>query len=206
MKLNTPSSQLLLPRWVASAVPEEPLWESLGVLISDGLIRDIAPKESLLAKHPDVSRVELGDHLLIPGLINLHCHAAMSLLRGVGDDLPLECWLQTRIWPLERELVSEAFVYDGSLLAAIEMIQAGITTVNDMYFFPDQAIKAMRAAGLRVSSGLIVIDFPSAYATSAADYLHQGLEIRDRWRNDPLVSFCLAPHAPYTVSDAVLIS
>ena len=185
-------------------MPGDPVREFQGVLISDGLIQDIDSAKRLAEKHPEALRVELADHLLMPGLINLHCHAAMSLLRGVGDDLPLESWLEERIWPLERELVSEAFVYDGSLLAGIDMLRSGITTVNDMYFFPDPAIRAMRDAGLRVSAGLIVIDFPSAYATGAADYLHKGLATRDQWREDPLVSFCLAPHAPYSVSDPAL--
>ena len=206
MTLNTETkpATLLLPRWIATAVPGQSLLTSQGVLIVDGLIREIAAQAQLLASYPDAEQIELADHLLIPGLVNLHCHAAMSLLRGVGDDLPLEQWLASRIWPLERELLSESFVYDGSLLAASEMLRAGITTVNDMYFFPEAGIEAMRVAGMRVSAGLIVIDFPSAYAHHAEDYLRKGMAIRDRWRQDPRVSFCLAPHAPYTVSDAVL--
>ena len=195
---------LLLPRWIATAVPGQPLLSDHGLLMQGGLIRELAPQKRLRAAHPEALIVELADHLLIPGLINLHCHAAMALFRGVGDELPLKAWLESRIWPLERALVSEAFVYDGSLLAAIEMLQAGITTVNDMYFFPEQGIEAMRDAGMRVSAGLVVIDFPSAYAADPEDYLRKGLAIRDRWREDPAVSFCLAPHAPYTVSDAAL--
>jgi 5-methylthioadenosine/S-adenosylhomocysteine deaminase len=196
--------RLLLPRWIATAVPGQALLESHGVFVRDGLICEVAAQDELRRRYPDVERIELADHLLIPGLVNLHTHAAMALLRGVGDDLPLQSWLHERIWPLERELVSETFVYDGSMLAAIEMLQAGITTVNDMYFFPDQGIEAMRAAGMRISAGLIVIDFPSAYANHGEDYLRKGMAIRDRWMNDTAVSFCLAPHAPYTVSDAVL--
>jgi len=201
---QTKTPTLLLPRWIATAVPGEPLLESQGVLVRDGLISEIAAQDEIRWRYPDAERVELADHLLIPGLVNLHTHAAMALLRGVGDDLPLHTWLQHRIWPLERELVSESFVYDGSLLAAIEMLQGGITTVNDMYFFPEQAISAMRAAGMRVCAGLLVIDFPSAYANDADDYLRKGMALRDRWLDDPGVSFCLAPHAPYTVSDLAL--
>jgi len=94
-------------------------------------------------------------------------------------------------------------VRDGTLLACAEMLRGGVTCFNDMYFFPEAALEAALEAGMRASLGLIVIDFPSAYAADADDYLAKGLALRDRWREHPLASFCLAPHAPYTVSDAV---
>jgi 5-methylthioadenosine/S-adenosylhomocysteine deaminase len=92
-------------------------------------------------------------------------------------------------------------VRDGTLLACAEMLRGGVTCFNDMYFFPEAALEAARAAGMRVALGIIVIEFPTAYASDPADYLRKGLALRDRIE-DPLVSFCLAPHAPYTVSDA----
>ena len=125
----------------------------------------------------------------------------MSLMRGLADDLPLMRWLQEHIWPAETRHVSPDFVRDGTALACAEMLRGGITCFNDMYFFPEAALEAARAAGMRVSLGLIVIDFPTAYASDPADYLRKGLELRDRQGEDPLVSFCIAPHAPYTVSD-----
>lgn len=193
-----------LPRWLATAVPGEPVREDWGVAVRGSRIADVGPAELLRSAHPGAKFVELPDHLLIPGLINLHCHAAMSLLRGVGDDLPLQAWLEHRIWPLEEALVCEDFVADGSALAAVEMLLGGVTTVNDMYFFPENALASMRATGIRVVAGLIVVDFPSAYARDAEDYLRKGLALRDRWLGDPLCSFSLAPHAPYTVSDQAL--
>ena len=96
---------------------------------------------------------------------------------------------------------SPQFVHDGTLLACAEMLRGGITCFNDMYFFPDAALEATLEAGMRSSHGIIVIEFPSAYAADAADYVRKGLELRDRYRDEPLASFCLAPHAPYTVSD-----
>src|SRR5690606_32466309 len=141
---------------------------------------------------------------LVPGFVNLHAHAAMALLRGVGDDLSLHRWLHQRIWPLESRLVGAQFVRDGSTLAFHEMLLGGVTCVNDMYFFPEAAIEAAQLLGLRSVHGIIVIEFPSAYASDAGDYLRKGLELRDRHRDDPLVAFCLAPHAPYTVSDETL--
>jgi 5-methylthioadenosine/S-adenosylhomocysteine deaminase len=155
-------------------------------------------------RYPHAETLALPGHLLAPGFVNLHAHAAMALLRGVGDDLPLERWLQQRIWPLESRLVGAQFVHDGALLAFHEMLLGGITCVNDMYFFPEAAIAAAAALGIRSVHGIIVIDFPSAWASDAADYLRKGLQLRDRMRDEPLVSFCLAPHAPYTVNDGAL--
>jgi 5-methylthioadenosine/S-adenosylhomocysteine deaminase len=199
-----PETWVAFPRWLASSVPGEPIREDWGVAVRGALIVDVAPAGHLRRNFAGARAVELPDTLLIPGLINLHCHAAMSLLRGVGDDLPLKAWLEERIWPLEQALMCEDFVADGSALAAIEMLLGGVTTVNDMYFYPEHALTAMRAAGMRVVAGLIVVDFPSAYARDSEDYLRKGLALRDRWLNDPLCSFSLAPHAPYTVSDAAL--
>jgi len=193
-----------LPRWLASAVPGQPLCEDWGVAVRGTTIAEVGPAAQVLGLFPHARQVRLPGSLLMPGLINLHCHAAMSLLRGVGDDLPLKVWLEERIWPLEAALMCEDFVADGSALAAVEMLLGGVTTVSDMYFFPEEALLAMRAAGMRVVAGLIVVDFPSAYACDAQDYLRKGLALHDRWQGDPLCSFSLAPHAPYTVSDAAL--
>ncbi len=164
-------------------------------------IHALLPAREALARFPDARRLELPGHLVVPGLVNLHTHAAMTLLRGVGDDLPLKAWLEQRIWPLEAQLMSPEFVYDGSVLACAEMLLGGITCFNDMYFFPEQTAAAAAVLGMRVALGIIVVEFPSAYGSGAAEYIRKGLELRDRLRDEPLVSFCLAPHAPYTVSD-----
>src|SRR5262245_18879566 len=126
----------------------------------------------------------------------------MSLMRGLSDDLPLMRWLQEHIWPAEAKHVTPEFVRDGTLLACAEMLRGGVTCFNDMYFFPESALEAALAAGMRASLGMIVIEFPTAYAADPDDYLAKGLALRDRCADEPLVSFCLAPHAPYTVSDA----
>jgi len=134
--------------------------------------------------------------------VNLHGHAAMSLFRGFADDLPLMAWLNEHIWPAEKKHVSEAFVRDGTLLAAAEMLAGGITTCNDMYFFPRAAGDAFLQAGMRATLGMIVLEFPSAYASDADDYLAKGLALRDELKEEALLSFAFAPHAPYTISDA----
>lgn len=194
--------QLLIPEWIAPVAPDSTVLTGHAVAIDEGLIVAVLPIGQALQNHPRAERVDLPGHLLIPGLVNLHCHAAMTLLRGVGDDLPLMRWLRERIWPLEAKLVSPEFVRDGSLLACGEMLLSGITCVNDMYFFPQAMAEAANVFSMRAALGIIVIEFPSAYASTAGEYLRKGLELRDRLRDEPLLSFCLAPHAPYTVSDA----
>jgi 5-methylthioadenosine/S-adenosylhomocysteine deaminase len=169
--------------------------------VRDGAIEAVVPAQAG-TRFDDYERIDLPDHVLIPGLVNAHTHAAMSLMRGMSDDLPLMRWLQEHIWPAETMHVSPEFVRDGTALACAEMLRGGITCFNDMYYFPEAALEAAQAAGMRAALGLIVIDFPTAYASDPADYLRKGFELRDRSREDPLVSFCLAPHAPYTVSDA----
>jgi 5-methylthioadenosine/S-adenosylhomocysteine deaminase len=176
--------------------------EDHAVAVRDGKIEAVLPGEQAAARFPDYAQVVLDNHVLIPGLVNAHTHAAMSLMRGLSDDLPLMRWLQEHIWPAEAKHVSPQFVRDGTLLACAEMLRGGITCFNDMYFFPEAAHEAASLAGMRVALGLIVIDFPTAYASDPDDYLRKGLALRDRLGDRPLVSFCLAPHAPYTVSDA----
>ncbi len=172
------------------------------VALRDGLIEAVLPRAAAEKRFSSYANVLLDEHALMPGLVNAHTHAAMTLMRGLADDLALMRWLEEHIWPAEMKHVSAQYVQDGTLLACAEMLRGGITCFNDMYFFPGAALEAALRAGMRVSIGMIVLDFPSAYAADPDDYLAKGLALRDRWREHPLVSFCLAPHAPYTVSDA----
>jgi 5-methylthioadenosine/S-adenosylhomocysteine deaminase len=172
------------------------------VIVADGRIVDILPTSRSGARYAPRQRFDMSGHIVLPGLVNSHCHAAMSLMRGIADDLALQDWLQAHIWPKEAAHVSADFVFDGCLLAAAEMIRGGITTCCDMYFFPDATARAMRQSGMRVQLGLPVLEFPSAYAPDADGYLQRGLGVRDSLLDDPLISFALAPHAPYTVGDA----
>jgi 5-methylthioadenosine/S-adenosylhomocysteine deaminase len=128
----------------------------------------------------------------------------MTLMRGLADDLPLMSWLKEHIWPVEMREVSSAFVHDGTLLACAEMLRGGVTTFNDMYFFPEAAAQAALTAGMRAALGMIVVDFPSPYAADPLDYLAKGMALRDAMRDQPLLSFCFAPHAPYSVADKAL--
>jgi 5-methylthioadenosine/S-adenosylhomocysteine deaminase len=187
-------------------VPVEPrgVLHDHAVAVHEGRILGVLPRERAETQFAAREVVRLDDHVLIPGLVNLHCHAAMSLLRGLADDVPLMTWLQDHVWPAEAKHVSAEFVHDGSLIAMAEMLRAGTTCVNDMYFFPDATARAALRAGMRACLGVITIDFPSAYAADAADYLQKGMAARATYQGETLLTFCLAPHAPYTVGDETL--
>jgi 5-methylthioadenosine/S-adenosylhomocysteine deaminase len=189
-------------RWVIPVEPAGAVLAHHSVAVKDGIIVDVAPTGTLSGRYLPQRRIELAEHALIPGLVNLHTHAAMTLMRGLADDIALMDWLRQHIWPVETRLVSSEFVHDGTLLACAEMLRGGVTCFNDMYFFPEAAAQAVLSAGMRAALGMIVIEFRSPYANDAADYLSKGLALRDALRDEPRLSFCMAPHAPFTVSDA----
>lgn len=195
---------VIAPAWLARVEPGYDVETGMAVVVEGDRIAAIEPVEQARASRPAAEVVELPGHLLCPGFVNLHCHAAMSLLRGIGDDLPLERWLAERMWPIEGQLVSAEFVHDSALLGCHELLMGGVTCVNDMYFFPESLLLAARALGMRAVAGIVVIDFPSPYGAGPEDYLAKGLAMRDRWLDDPLAGFALAPHAPYTVGDEPL--
>lgn len=192
---------LIEPRWIVPVEPRDSVLEGHSVAVHDGRIVAVLPTEAARSRFIAGKVVALAEHVLLPGLVNAHTHAAMALLRGLGDDLPLMRWLHEAIWPAESRLVSDEFVYDGTILACAEMLRGGVTCFSDMYFYPQAAARAGALAGVRCVIGIIAVEFPSTYASDADDYLVKGLETRDAWRGDPLVNFCMAPHAPYTVSD-----
>lgn len=193
---------LLCARWVIPVVPQGTVLEQHVVAMAHGEIVDVLPCAAATERYPAAAVVNLPNHALIPGLINLHTHAAMTLMRGMADDLPLMTWLHDNVWPVESRVTSAEFVRDGTLLACAEMLRGGVTCFNDMYFFPEAAAQAALQAGMRATIGMIALEFPSAYASDATDYLAKGMATRDAMRDENLLSFCLAPHAPYTVSDA----
>ena len=200
---TTPESIDLLieSRWVAAVDPDV-VFKNHAVAVHNGRILAVLPSGEARLRYRAEQRVQLDDHILIPGLINLHTHAAMSLMRGIADDLPLLDWLQKHIWPTEAAHMSPQFVLDGTRLACAEMLKGGITCFNDMYFFPDAAATAAAEFGMRAALGITALEFPTPYASDADDYINKGLAVREKWLDNPLISFCLAPHAPYTVSDA----
>lgn len=189
-------------RWIVPVEPADVVLDHHAVAVRDGRIVAVLPQAQVNERFRAASTVDLPRHLLLPGLVNLHVHAAMNLMRGIADDLPLMRWLQEAIWPTEARHVSAAFVRDGTRLAAAEMLRGGVTTCNDMYFHPEAAAEAFAEMGMRAVVGLVMLEFPTPFASDADDYLRKGLAARDQWLGHPLIGFSVAPHAPYTVSDA----
>src|SRR5258708_20392141 len=194
---------LIVAKHVAPVEPRGVLHDH-AVAVLEGRIVGVLPRERAEAEFAAQEVVRLDNHVLIPGLVNLHCHAAMSLMRGLADDVPLTTWLQDHVWPAEAKHVSAEFVHDGSLIAMAEILRAPTTSLNDIYFFPAATARPALRAGMRACLGVITIDFPSAYAADAADYLQKGMATRNAYLGEALLTFCLAPHAPYTVGDETL--
>ena len=183
--------------------PAEPLLQH-SVAVDNGKVIDILPTDKANSRY-QASHVEHCDqHILMPGFVNAHTHVAMNLLRGIADDLPLQRWLTDHIWPAEAKWLSESFVHDGSQHAIAEMLRSGTTCFNDMYLYPDITARVAQQAGIRAQIGIVVIDFPTAWAKDADEYLHKGLAVFDEFKGDSRISLSLAPHAPYTVSEEPL--
>ena len=195
---------LINARWVIPVEPGHEVLDFHSIAIDKGRIHAILPTAEAREQFTAQRTVDLPRHALIPGLINAHTHAAMTLFRGLADDLPLMDWLQHHVWPAESKWVHEEFVADGTRLAVAEMLRGGTTCFNDMYFFQDVTARIAAQAGIRSVIGLILIDFPSAWAGDTATYLSKGVEVHDRFRSEPLVTTAFAPHAPYSVSDEPL--
>ena len=195
---------LIHARWIIPVEPAGTVLEQHALAVNEGRIIDILDSARADQQYTASSVTHLDGHALLPGLINTHGHASMTLMRGLADDLPMMTWLHEHIWPTEQKWVSADFVYDGSLLACAEMLRGGVTCFNDMYFFPEETVRAVELAGMRATMGLIVVDFPSAWAQDADEYLNKGIELHDQLHNHSLITTAFAPHAPYSVSDAPL--
>ena len=196
---------IIQARWIIPVEPESVIYEDHAIVIHAGKIIDLLPAKEVLTKYQTSTFKKLTNHALMPGLINSHTHASMSLMRGIADDLPLMEWLEEHIWPLEQQWVREDFVRDGTDLAIAEMIRGGTTCFNDMYFFPEITAEQASRYGMRASIGLIVIDFPTIWADYSDAYIEKGLALHDQLRHKPLITTTFSPHAPYTVSDEPLL-
>jgi 5-methylthioadenosine/S-adenosylhomocysteine deaminase len=194
---------LIKPRWIVPVEPAGQVLEGYCLAVNRGRIEAIVPDDEAVQFEAD-EVVELPGHALLPGLVNAHTHTAMSLLRGLADDLPLMTWLHEHIWPAEGRFVSPDFVRDGAELAVAEMLAGGTTCFNDMYFFPDVVGAVSRRAGMRACVGLIVIDLPSPWAKDTDEYFRKALEVHDEAKSEPLVTTCFAPHSPYMVNEDAL--
>ncbi len=201
---STTVDQVIHASWIIPVQPDGEVLSDHAVVLADGRIAELLPAPTARQKYAHVPAIELESHVLIPGLVNAHTHAAMSLFKGLADDMPLMTWLNDHIWPAESKWVSETFVRDGTQLAAAEMLLGGTTCFNDMYFFPTDAALAAQDTGIRIMAGLIVLDFPTVWAGKADEYLSKAIQVHDRLRDEERIYTAFAPHAPYTVSDKPL--
>ena len=197
---TTPLDLLLLPTWLVPVEPAGVVLKDHGVGIRDGRIVFIGPRAQALKLVATQTR-ELPDMLLSPGLINAHGHAAMTLFRGMADDLPLMTWLEQHIWPAETKWVNEDFVRDGTNLAIAEQLKGGITCFSDMYFYPKVASECVHNSGIRAQIAIPILDFPIPGASSADESLRQAVELFADLKLHPRIKIAFGPHAPYTVGD-----
>ncbi|WP_371355608.1 TRZ/ATZ family hydrolase [Pseudomonas chlororaphis] len=191
---------LLLPTWLVPVEPAGVVLKEHGLGIRDGRIVFIGPRADALKLQAAEVR-ELPGMLLSPGLINAHGHAAMTLFRGLADDLPLMTWLENHIWPAEAKWVDEAFVRDGTDLAIAEQLKGGISCFSDMYFFPKVASERVHNSGIRAQIAIPILDFPIPGAHSADEAIRQGVELFSDLKHHPRIKITFGPHAPYTVGD-----
>ncbi len=195
---------IVIPRWLIPVEPAGQVLEEHAVVVGNGRIVALVPAAEAVSSFAAEKVIERPDHVLIPGLINAHTHAAMTLFRGLADDLPLQEWLEDHVWPAEARWVDSNFVRDGTDRAAFEMIRSGTTCFNDMYYFPDTVAQVAAERNLRACVGMIVIEMKTAWAKNFEEYLTKGIKVHDRYREHPLISTAFAPHSTYAVGDKAL--
>ena len=193
--IPTTADTLINPGWIVPVMPRGVVLENYSIALQGDSICALLPREEAAVIQAR-QVLDLPGHALLPGLVNSHGHAAMSLLRGYADDLTLMPWLEQHIWPAEAAHVSSRFVRDGAELAMAEMIRSGTTTFSDMYFFPDACAEAAERLGMRCQITFPVLDFPTAWARDADEYISKGLALRDDLKHSELVSVGFGAHAP----------
>lgn len=191
-------------RWVIPIEPANAVLEDQAVLVQGERIAAVVSQDEADARYRAKETIDLPNHVVLPGLINMHGHAAMSLFRGLADDLPLMTWLNDHIWPAEGAFVSEPFIADGTQLAMAEMLRTGTTTFADMYFFPEIVAQLAKDAGMRAQVCFPLLDFPTPWGAGPDEYLAKGEDFIRQWQDDPFIMPAIGPHAPYTVSDEPL--
>ncbi len=195
---------LLTNAIVLTLNPNGEVFNPGAVAITGDSITAVGPAADIAAQYPAAQTVDCSGKVILPGLVNAHTHAPMSLLRGLADDLRLDVWLLGYVMPVEREFVSPDFCRLGTLLSCAEMIRSGVTTFADMYYFEEEVAKAAADAGMRALCGQTVLKFPSPDAGSYEDSLAYARDFIQRWQKHPLIVPAPAPHAPYTCTAEIL--
>jgi len=193
---------LIAPRWCIPIEPSGVVHEGYAIAVTDGRIAELLPLPAAREKYQASVTIERPDHVVLPGFVNAHTHAAMTLMRGLADDMSLESWLREGIWPAEKRWVSAEMVRDGTELAIAEMFSTGTTCFSDQYFFPEIVAETAAELGMRAMVGTPVVDFPTSWATNAEDYLNKGADlVHDPYAGHPLITTCFVPHSTAALSD-----
>jgi 5-methylthioadenosine/S-adenosylhomocysteine deaminase len=202
---KSPADLIIDPTWLLPIVPARTILTGHSVAVGSGKIVGIGPTRTIHEQFHASAIARLDGQLLMPGLVNAHGHAAMVLLRGLAEDLPLDSWLRERIWPIEGQWVSPEFVADGVELAMLEMLKSGTTCFSDMYFYPEVSAAAVRSAGFRAQVTFPLIDFANAWSSNAAEAFHKGLALHDEYRDDAMIRIGFGPHSAYVLGRDELI-
>jgi len=202
--MSNQAAELVIEAGILIPGNQAEIQHDAALAITAGRILAIADRQTINTQFTPRRRVSLPDHILLPGLVNAHCHLAMSLLRGFAEDLPLQAWLAQRIWPVEARFVDPAFVRDGTRLSMLELLRAGVTCFSDMYFFPETAAREAKNSGMRAQIAFPVIDIANSWSSSAEDGIHKGLSLADEYRHIPGVQIAFGPHSVNTVATAAL--
>lgn len=192
-------------RWLIPIEPEGVVLENYSLIIHEGRIKDILREEEARSKYASDQTLRFDNHALLPGFVNAHAHSPMTLFRGLADDLPLMQWLNDHIWPAEAKWLNEEFIADGTKIALAEMIKSGTTCFNEHFFFPDVIAQETTKARLRACIGPTIINFPTNWSKDENDGFTQFTQLHDKWGNSELITWSLAPHAPYTTTDSILL-
>jgi 5-methylthioadenosine/S-adenosylhomocysteine deaminase len=196
---------LIAARWIIPIEPAGRVLEDHAVAIHHGRIVALAPRQQALQRFAPREMLTRASHVLLPGLVNAHTHAAMTLLRGAAESSNFEHWLNRQVWPLEQRWIDAEYVRDGTELALADMLTSGTTCFADMHLFPEIVAQAAAASHVRACIGLPVLDAPTLWAGSAGECLDKGLRLHDEYRDDPLITTSLSPYAPWAVGDETLI-
>ena len=168
------------------------------VAVKNGKIVAVGPHDKLAGRYSAAKEIGGLYRAVLPGLVNAHTHVPMVYFRGMADDIPLKSWLEEHIWPAENSWLSDDFCYDAALLACLEMLKAGVTVYNNMYFFGDAVARATKEVGMRGIVGAGIVDFPTKTASTPAECLSNAEALLKNWSNDDLIVPSVAPHALYT--------
>jgi 5-methylthioadenosine/S-adenosylhomocysteine deaminase len=195
---------LITARWIIPIEPANTVLEQHAIAVRQGRILAILPIDEALARYSASERIDRSTHVVLPGLVNAHTHAGMTLLRGVAENLGFDVWLRESIWPLEQRLLGTEFVRDGVELAIAGMLASGTTCFAEQYFYPDVVAQTASQMHMRACVGAPIVELNTAWASSANECLDKALHLHDAYRDDPLITTALAPHAVYSVDETVL--